>query len=170
MHRPLTAAALAAAALALAGTGAEGAAAKPRRPAPWATVNVCDTPQRPLVMGVRVFVPRRGTAAQWARIRVQWFDDAGRRWRRVRGEDRWDKLGRGRAGRFGGRDFHFPAPQPGHRLLLRGVVDVQWRKRGKVVARARVRTTAGHADRKDPYLQDSRRVCEITGDPAPGAS
>jgi hypothetical protein len=121
-------------------------------------------------MGVRAFVPRRGGAAQWARIRVQWFDDATATWKRARADDRWDRLGSGRTSRFGGRDFQFAAPEPGHRLLLRGSVDVQWRTGGKVVARARVRTTAGHVDRKDPYLKDSRAVCEIVSGTAAGRS
>ena len=168
MHRPLSAVALAAAAVALA-PGA-GHAAATATTAPWATVNLCNTPERPLVMGVRAFVPRRAGAAQWARIRVQWFDDATQAWKRVRAVDRWDKLGPGRASRFGGRDFQFRAPDPGRRLLLRGVVDVQWREGSKVVARKRVRTSAGHADPNDPYLKDSRKVCEIVSGTDAGRS
>ena len=168
MHRPLIAVALAAVLPALA-PGAGDAAAGATVP-PWATVNVCNTAQRPLVMGVRAFVPHRAGASQWARIRVQWFDDATKTWKRVHAVDRWDKLGSGRASRFGGRDFHFAAPDPGRRLLLRGVVDVEWRAGGKVVARRRVRTTAGHIDRGDPYLQDSRKVCEIVSGTGAGRS
>jgi hypothetical protein len=145
--------------------GAGDAAAKTRRPAPWATVNVCDTSVQPHRLGVRAFVPRRGVAAQWARIRVQFFDDVTGSWKRVTADadDVWQKLGSGRASRFGGRNFELTPPDAGHRFLLRGVVDIQWRRGGEVVARDRVLTTAGHANLKDPELQDSRAVCEMRG-------
>ena len=57
--------------------------------------------------------------------------------------------------------FTVPPPDAGRRLVLRGLVEVEWRKRRRAVERRRLRTTAGHADAADPALQVSRRSCEI---------
>jgi hypothetical protein len=158
---PLAAAALAAAALAL----------PPAAPATtfgdrlWATVNRCDPPEAPGAVGVRVAVPRRpGGGAQWARVRLQFFDGQARAWRRVKsgGNSGWRRLGRGDAEVQGGTTFTFPPPRAGRRLVFRGVVDVEWRKRRRAVEERRLRTTGGHADPSDPALQVSRRSCEIT--------
>jgi hypothetical protein len=130
----------------------------------WATVNRCDPPETPGAVGVRVAVPARpGGGAQWIRVRLQFFDGKARAWRRVRsgGDSGWRRLGRGDREVQGGTTFTFPPPEAGRRLVLRGVVEVEWRKRGRAVERRRLRTTAGHADAADPALQISRRSCEI---------
>lgn len=136
-----------------------------RTPArPWATVNLCDPPERPVAVGVRAFVPRRPrtTAAQWIRVRVQYRDAAGT-WRPVRsgGDGGWSRIGSGRRDVKGGRTFTFRPPAAGRSLVLRGIVHVEWRRRGRLVARTRVRTTAGHADPRDPRLAVSRSTCVI---------
>ena len=130
----------------------------------WATVNRCDPPEAPGAVGVRVAVPARpGGGAQWVRVRLQFFDGEARAWRRVRsgGDSGWRRLGRGDGEVQGGTTFTFPLPDAGRRLVLRGLVDVEWRKRRRAVERRRLRTTAGHADAADPALQISRRSCEI---------
>jgi hypothetical protein len=141
------------------------AARKPAKPPrPWATVNVCDTPDAPGAFGVRAFVPRRGDLAQWIRIRVEFLDQASGAWKAVRlgGDGGWQRLGPGRTAVMGGRTFNMSEPAAGSKIVLRGTVDVQWRRRGKPIRRGRVITTAGHANPKDPALTDSRRVCEIS--------
>jgi hypothetical protein len=133
------------------------------RPHPWATVNVCDPPTAPGQVGVRVSVPNRAEAAQWVRIRVQFFDSARQAWRVVRagGESRFTKLSDGGTRVLGGATFPFNAPPPGTVLKLRGLVDVEWRRGRRVLSSAQVITRGGHADPDDPLLQVSAAICEI---------
>jgi hypothetical protein len=149
------------AALAVIGAATAGAA---RHPDLWATVNVCDPASKPGAVGVRVSIPReKGAPAQWARIRLQYFDSAKRAWRFVRsgGDAGWARIGIGTRLVQGGTTFTFPPPKAGSRIVVRGVVDVQWRRGRRVVDHAQLHTTTGHADRHDPHLQISRRSCEI---------
>ena len=131
----------------------------------WATVNQCDPPSKPGAVGIRVSIPReKGAPQQWARIHLQWFDGKVRAWKRVRsgGDAGWARIGIGTRLVEGGTTFTFPPPQAGQRLVLRGVVDVEWRDGRDVVDRTRVRTTKGHRDAKDPHLKVSLASCEIT--------
>ena len=162
MNRRPLAPALAAAAATLA--VAPAAPAATFGDALWATVNRCDPPEGPASVGVRVAVPPRpGGGAQWIRVRLQFFDGEARAWRRVdTGADSgWRRLGRGDAEVQGGTTFTFPPPDAGRRLVFRGVVEVEWRKRRRSVEDRRLRTTGGHTDPADPALQISRRSCEI---------
>ena len=142
------------------------AMATPSHPGLWATVNLCDTPAKPGSVGVRVSIPReKGAPQQWARIRLQWFDGTKRAWRVVRssgGDAGWARFGIGTRLVQGGTTFTFPLPKPGARIVLRGIVDVEWRAGTKVVDRAHMTTTAGHRDSKDRQRRVSRSSCEIT--------
>ena len=154
---------LAAAALAAAPTGAMAKEAE--HSDLWATVNLCDTPAKPGAVGVRVSIPReKGAPQQWARIRLQWFDGTTRAWRLVRsgGDAGWARIGIGTRLVQGGTTFTFPPPKPGARIVLRGIVDVEWRDGTEVVDHARMTTTAGHRDGKDRQRRVSRSSCEIT--------
>ena len=154
---------LAVAALALAPAGA--LAKKAAHADLWATVNLCDTPAKPGAVGVRVSIPReRGAPQQWARIRLQWFDGSARAWRLVRsgGDAGFARIGIGTRLVQGGTTFTFPLPMPGSRIVVRGIVDIEWRAGTKVVDHARVATTAGHRDAKDRQRRVSRSSCEIT--------
>lgn len=140
------------------------APAQAREAGLWATVNVCDPPAKPAAMGVRVSVPSHGKGQQqWVRIRVQWFDGSSGAWKAVAagGDAGWKRFGRGRSTVQGGTTFTFQPPAAGERLVLRGVVDVQWRRKGKVKGRAKLPTESGHADAKDPQLAASDATCEI---------
>jgi hypothetical protein len=142
-----------------------GAAAKEEHSDLWATVNLCDTPAKPGAVGVRVSIPReKGAPRQWARIRLQWFDGGDRAWRLVRsgGDAGWARIGIGTRLVQGGTTFTFPPPKPGARIVLRGLVDVEWRDGTKVVDHARLTTTAGHRDGKDKQRRVSRSSCQIT--------
>src|SRR4051794_28938568 len=77
-------AALVMSAVALAALTAAPSAGAQFRPSPWATINACDPPSAPGGVGVRVAVPNRGDAAQWIRIRIQFFDGTRGAWRVVR--------------------------------------------------------------------------------------
>jgi hypothetical protein len=113
---------------------------------------------------VRVSVPNRRDAAQWVRIRIQFFDGTRGAWRVVRsGRDGdFTKLSDGGGRVFGGTTFTFTPPGPGHVLKLRGLVDVQWRRGRRVVSRARLTTHGGHANATDPLLQVSLATCTIS--------
>ncbi|HEX7297858.1 MAG TPA: hypothetical protein VF257_02555 [Solirubrobacteraceae bacterium] len=140
------------------------AAKPPTHPDLWATVNVCDTPTRPGGVGVRVSIPReRGAPQQWARIHLQWFDATKLAWRAVPsgGDAGWTRIGIGRRLVEGGTTFTFAPPAVGMRIVLRGVVDIEWRDGKDVVDRARVRTTDGHAVAADVHRRVSRSSCEI---------
>jgi hypothetical protein len=139
--RVRTAACLAAA---LAVAAPASAAARPAAPDRlWATVNVCDTAAHPNEVGVRAAMPGtpRGTARRM-RFRVQWRD--GDRWRSVAGADSgWRALERARGRAIeSGWSFEFAAPAKP--ILFRGVVRFRWLRGGRVVARAREITEAGH--------------------------
>jgi len=157
---------LTAAALALAPAAATATAKTAAHTDLWATVNLCDTPSKPGAIGVRVSIPReRGAPDQWARIRLQWFDGDARAWRLVHssgGDAGWAHFGIGTHLVQSGTTFTFPLPKAGARIVLRGMVDVEWRDGTKVVDRARMITTAGHKDGKDRQRRVSRSSCEIT--------
>ena len=132
----------------------------------WATVNLCDPPAKPGAVGVRVSIPRRGTRKhpqqQWARIRIQWFD--GTAWQLIgpSGDSGYKHLGHGRGTIQGGTTFTFQPPAAGQRLILRGIVNVQWRLGKKVKGRATLGTESGHADPSKPILATSQATCEIS--------
>ena len=90
------------------------------RPSPWATINVCDPSSAPGSVGVRVSVPNRADAAQWARIRIQFFDGTRGAWRVVRkgGDSGFVRLSDGGGRVFGGTTFTFTPPARG--LLVGG--------------------------------------------------
>jgi hypothetical protein len=46
-------------------------------------------------------------------------------------------------------------------MVMRGVVEVQWRKGTEVVDRAHLMTTEGHANSADLHRRVSRSSCEI---------
>ena len=163
MRRPLTAALV----VLLPAVVTDAAQAAPVVPASdlWATVNKCDPPDQPGAVGVRYSVPRRrGGGAQWARVRLQFFDGSARQARALpasAGQGRFVRLGDGVGTVMSGRTFTFPLPASGRRIVLRGRVEVEWRRGRKVLDRRRMLTTGGHDDLGDPALAVSRRSCEI---------
>jgi hypothetical protein len=131
--------------------------------APWATINACDPPAARGAVGVRVSVPNRRDAAQYLRIRLQFFDPVRRAWRVVRtgGDTGFRRLSRGGGRFFGGTTFTVTAPKAGASVTLRGLADIQWRRGRRVLSRAQVRTRGGHVDGNDPLLQVSAPTCVI---------
>jgi hypothetical protein len=130
----------------------------------WATVNVCDTPAKPGAVGVRVSIPREeGAPQQWARIQLRWFDGTARAWRKlgVNGDAGWKRVGIGTRQVEAGTTFTFAPPPAGSRMVLRGVVDVEWRDGKDVVDQARLQTTDGHAVASDVHRRVSRSSCQI---------
>jgi hypothetical protein len=141
-------------------------AAHAREAGLWATINMCDPPTKPGSVGVRISIPAHGTRKhrqqQWARIRIQWYD--GSAWQPLgsMGDTGYKHLGHGRGTFQGGTTFTFDPPAAGQELILRGVVNVQWRTGKKVRGRATLPTESGHANPNDARLQMSLATCQIS--------
>jgi hypothetical protein len=108
-------------------------------------------------------VPNRRDAAQYVRIRIQFFDGDAGSWRVVRTGDTtgFTKLSDGGGRVFGGTTFTFTQPTAGRQLKLRGLVDVQWRRGRRVVSRSQITTHGGHQSGVDPLLALSAATCVI---------
>ena len=111
----------------------------------WATVNICDTEERPDTVGIRGSMPGSGVRAErmFMRFQLQYLakDDT---WRSVSapGDKEFVPVGSGRfRQRQSGRNFTVRPPKSGA-FTLRGVVTFEWRRDGKAVRRERLRTTA----------------------------
>jgi len=161
-RRPGRAFLAAVAALAALAAAAPGATAQ-FRPSPWATINACDPPSAPGSVGVRISVPNRADAAQWARIRIQFFDGTRGVWSVVRkgGDGGFIRLSTGGGRVFGGTTFTFTPPAAGSQIKLRGLVDVEWRRGRRVVSSAQIVTHANHRSGVDPLLAVSQATCVI---------
>ena len=132
----------------------------------WATVNICDTEAHPNVLGVRASMPGNGTSqTMWMRFRASYFDRGTEEWYDVPGgRSPWIKVGNARyRSRQAGRKFRIEPPVPTTSHVVRGIVQYQWRRDGKVVHRRKQKTLSGHPTGRygDPYAY-SNGVCEIT--------
>ena len=135
----------------------------------WATVNVCDTERNENMLGIRASMPglRRKGETLWMRFRVQYFSFTEQRWHNFLAEGtdsgylRIARHSRHRARQSG---YMFPfSPQVGDRYLLRGAVEFQWRKRGRVMRNARELTTASQPVTVADPEGYSEATCEIVG-------
>lgn len=148
----------AAAALALGATLAAPAGAKhgptakvrpiTASPLLWATVNVCDTAERPNTIGIRASMPGSGIRSErmFMRFQVQFLSPKDGKWHNVgkAGDSGFVAVGSGKyRARQAGRNFMLKPPE-GTSYRLRGAVTFEWRLDGEVVRRARKRTTSGH--------------------------
>ena len=120
---------------------------KPGSSAIWATVDVCDTPGHPHVIGIRGSMPGTGDRQErmFMAFAVEYRDRQGR-WQALAGAGSSGFVALGDAAsrrRQAGQDFTIASKQA-HTYLLRGVVTFEWRLRGAVVASAARATTAGH--------------------------
>jgi hypothetical protein len=160
---------------AVAAAPAHGAATKDL----WATVNVCDTPHSPNMMGVRARMPGNAKRERmYMRFTAQYR--AGKTWKRVSGRSRSAWLYAGSAlfkNQELGYTFSFDSPAAGKSYLMRGLVQFQWRDRrrhlGKlrtvVVRRTHRYTTGGHPTKRAEPAGHSAATCRIRGPvkPAP---
>ena len=168
MGRPVLAAACAA--LALLPTSPAAAADFQKSRHLWATVNVCDTERNPDTLGVRASMPGSGRKGEtmWMRFRVQYYSEREQLWHNFTAADGTDSgyIRVGRHARYKARQsgYLFPfSPDAGERYRLRGAVEFQWRRRGRVMRNARELTTAGHrAAVADPEGY-SAATCDIVG-------
>jgi hypothetical protein len=118
----------------------------------WATVNACDTVERPDSIGIRASMPGRGPRETLAmRFRVQYLDPADRKWHFVK--DNADSgrqvIGRTRtAAKESGWDFRFKPPAGGGVYVLRGHVTFTWSRRGRTMRKISEVTERGHSRRR----------------------
>jgi hypothetical protein len=98
------------------------------REAPGASVNICGAGAGTL--GVRVSAPYRGDdLAPWVRVSVEYYSTEDGAWHPAGagGDSGWFQAGGPGTGSDTGWTFPFLAPEPGHRLLMRGIAHVEWR-------------------------------------------
>jgi len=164
MRRPLIILATCAAALL---APASGAAARQDPPVVWATVNACDTRERPNQIGIRGSmegIPRQ--TRMYMRFRVQYQTRDGR-WRTVKSspltDSRWVRVATAKRGEYdAGWSFEFKPPASGGAHVLRGVVTFEWRRGKRVVEHLRAYTEAGHPGTAGAEPLDySAAICEI---------
>jgi hypothetical protein len=134
----------------------------------WATVNVCDTGERPDTIGIRGWMPGlRRKATMLMRFRVQYRDRTGR-WRTMRGDradSGWVRMGSRSGGEMdAGWSFRIEPPSGGASFVLRGRVIFWWRRGGETLRRQRAITEAGHGGTQgsDPPGY-SAATCTIRG-------
>jgi hypothetical protein len=109
----------------------------------WATVNICDTAKSPNALGVRASVPGNGSNQRiFARYTAQWWSGAKQKWLTVAGSGvtDWTLLGSAdMSARQAGWTFRFVQPPAGATYVMRGIVELQWRGRGRGTKKARQR-------------------------------
>jgi hypothetical protein len=130
----------------LAGATPGGAA-----PAPWATVNVCDTTGHPDGIGIRGWMPGTGDKRDelFMRLQLQFLRRSDNTWRPLGGSGDSGFLDAGngatKSGRQAGRTFTLSPPRAGQpAFVLRGIVTYEWRRDDVVSRRVRRLTTPGH--------------------------
>jgi hypothetical protein len=125
------------------------AAREPREPVVWATVNVCDTRERPNQLGIRGSMEGlTRTARMYMRFRVQYQSSEGD-WRTLKStpltDSRWVRVASGKRGEHdAGWSFEFKPPATGGAHVLRGLVVFEWRRGNRVVEHTRAFTEEGH--------------------------
>ena len=142
---------LAAGALLALASSAPAATRKPfqalgQSPELWATVDLCNTPAHPHTIGIRGSMPTDGHPrdTMYMRFLVQSLDAATQQWTDLgkSADSGFVQIGSGPSTRQAGRTFEFkPTPAA---YTLRGLVEFQWRRAGRLVHLASRTTAAGH--------------------------
>lgn len=142
---------------------------------PWATVNICDTENRPNNLGVRASMPGTGrrqlmfmrfTAQYWSPSHDAWLDVPGA------GSSRWVYAGSARfATQQTGWTFAFDQPPTGTTFVMRAVVEQEWRGPDTMASakrRAAKRTAAKrHAGKRHAAKRNAARHKARTRDTKP---
>jgi hypothetical protein len=134
----------------------------------WATVNICDTTQSPDTVGIRASMP--GTAKKgermFMRFRVQYLSTVDNLWHNFLAEGTDSGFVAVGKATFKARQSGWSFPfmlEPGQSYELRGVVNFQWRKGGKVVRKSVKRTSKGHKTALSQPKGYSAASCVIKG-------
>ena len=96
----------------------------------WATVNICDSPNHPNIVGVRASMPGNGRRQRmYMRFSASWYRIAEDDWRPLPGgRSGWIQVGSARLrARQAGYSFRVTQPPPGKSFVVRGVVEFEWR-------------------------------------------
>ncbi len=116
----------------------------------WATINICTPADQPRTLGIRGSMPgdRRAHDQMYMRFHLQYQDAKSKKWFDLPAKDKrapkFLHVGAGASVRQGGGSFQLE-PQAGKPAFsLRGVVEFQWRRGGRVLQTATRATTAGH--------------------------
>ena len=120
----------------------------------WATVNICDSPRYPNVVGVRASMPGNGRRQRmFMRFSAFWYRLGQRDWQPLPGgRSGWIEVGSARfRARQAGYSFKVSQPPAGRSFVVRGVVEFEWRaierrgedSRGVVKKRMRATTRGG---------------------------
>lgn len=133
----------------------------------WATVNVCDTVDKPNAVGFRASMPGSGIKKErmYVRFQVQYWKASDNRWHNIgsAGDSGFKYVGSAKYKvRETGRTFVLAAPKEGQVFIVRGAVTFEWRRNGEVVRRARKRTRSKHPNTRgsDPKGYSAAK-CEI---------
>jgi len=117
----------------------------------WATIDVCNPADQPDTVGIRGSMPGDGNAhdQMFMSFRLQYQDMASKQWFDLPAATKpaFVRVGAGASVRQGGRSFQLQ-PQAGKpAFMLRGLVEFQWRRAGRLLQSAARPTTAGHRSR-----------------------
>jgi hypothetical protein len=113
----------------------------------WATIDVCNAPDQPNVLGVRGSMPGDGLARDrmYMSFRLQYQERPSGRWVDLaNAKPAYVAVGGGGSARQGGRSFQLVPVSGRPAFTMRGVVAFQWRRGGTVLLSVSRATTAGH--------------------------
>jgi hypothetical protein len=114
----------------------------------WATIDVCNSPHHPNTVGIRGSMPGDGKAHDklYMSFRLQYLNTATNAWIDLASgaTPAFVPVGVGATARQGGTSFQLVPVAGKPAVTLRGVVDFQWRRGGKVLQSAARPTAAGH--------------------------
>ncbi|MHB8532318.1 MAG: hypothetical protein ACYDC2_06330 [Solirubrobacteraceae bacterium] len=115
----------------------------------WATIDVCNPADQHDTVGIRGSMPgdRHTGDTMWMSFRLQYMD-AAKQWVDLASTvTKFVSVGHASTVRQAGRSFQL-VPKAGRPAsTLRGVVDYQWRRGGRVLQSGTRTTTAGHSSR-----------------------
>ncbi|HLH13335.1 MAG TPA: hypothetical protein VKV16_00985 [Solirubrobacteraceae bacterium] len=113
----------------------------------WATIDVCSPPNQRDTVGVRGSMPGDGDAhdEMYMSFRLQ-YETAGKRWVDISSGTSagWVSVGAAGSARQSGSSFALKPAAGKPAATLRGVVDFQWRRGGRVLVSAAEPTSAAH--------------------------
>jgi hypothetical protein len=112
----------------------------------WATINVCNPKDQPDYIGIRGSMPGDGRPhdAMYMSFRLQYLSASTKQWADLSGTSpTFASVGTGQA-RQGGQSFQVMPVAGRPAIVLRGLVEFQWRRGKRVLMSAKRPTTAGH--------------------------
>jgi hypothetical protein len=112
----------------------------------WATVDLCNTPNHPNEIGIRGSMPTDGHPhdVMYMRFFVQSLNATTHQWADLgkSADSGFERVGSAAVTRQAGRNFGFTPSTTAY--TLRGLVEYQWRRAGRLVHLASRLTAAGH--------------------------